>query len=187
MTLLHFRTQIMGKHILMRSDSMSVVTYLNKMGGTHSLFLCIATWHLLRQMQRLSCTITSTHVAGISNKVADSLSRVRIQPTEWMLNPTVAQSLFHLWDYPLVDLFASDHNFQIQTFCSWMPSQKALQIDAFTLDWTGLNVYAFPPICLIPCVLRQIEAQPGLVILIAPCWPRRAWFSKILELLADIL
>ena len=77
-------------------------------------------------------------------------------------------------------------NHHLPTFCAWHPSKEAYVHDAFSLSWVNLNAYAYPPICLIPRVLKQMECHQCQVILIAPLWPRRAWFMRLLDLLVDI-
>ena len=180
-----FRMDLMGKAILIRSDNMSVVTYINKQGGTRSPSLCMRVWQLFMEVEQLSSRITATHVAGILNQRADHLSRFRIQATEWMLNRSVVHQIFHCLGRPLIDLFASDRNHVLPTFCSWLPSQNAYQIDAFSLSWTGMFAYAYPPICLIPRILQQLAVQECTMILVAPWWPRRSWFTQILSLLVE--
>ena len=46
-------------------------------------------------------------------------------------------------------------------------------------------VYAFPPLQLLPRLLRRLEAEGVPAILIAPDWPRRAWYADLVRLVAD--
>ena len=43
-----------------------------------------------------------------------------------------------------------------------------MAIDAFTLRWTNMSCYAFPPFSLLPRVLAKIRNDEALVLLIAP-------------------
>ena len=181
-----FHMMLRGKMILLRSDNSAVVTYINKQGSTKYPSLCMKTWQLFQRLREMSCLITATHLAGVTNIQADFLSRHRVLPTEWSLHHEVVLQIFQYLGRPLIDLFASDLNHCLPTFCSWNPSVKALAIDAFTLDWSGMMAYAYPPICLIPRVPLQVECQSCTMILIAPFWPKRAWFTKLLNLLVDV-
>ena len=172
-SVLHFHTLLKGKVILLRSDNVAVVTYIHKQGGTKSPTLCMKTWQLFKILRDMPCTIIATHLEGIKNVEEDHLSRHKVLPTEWCLNSLVLQQIFQFLGNPLINLFALDQNHCLPTFCSLRPSVKALAIDAFTLDWPGMIAYAYPPICLIPRVLQQVENQECIVILIAPFWPKR--------------
>ena len=57
--------------------------------------------------------------------------------------------------------------------------------DALNWHWTGRYVYAFPPLPLIKQVLRKVEEEQVMMILIAPRWTRREWFPLLLDLLID--
>ena len=92
---------------------------------------------------------------------------------------------FYLWGHPLIDLFASILNRQAQIFCSWIPHPQALALDALTISWEGMFAYAYPPICLIPKVLQHMSQFHCQIILIAPKWPRRHWYTDLLQLLMD--
>jgi hypothetical protein len=46
-----------------------------------------------------------------------------------------------------------------------------------------MSVYAYPPIPLIPKVLQKVREDKCRLILIAPQWPRRAWYLDLLALL----
>ena len=63
----HFLTRIQRKHVLIRSDNMTVVSYLNKQGGTKSPSLCVQTWHLLKWAKMLQCTITAMYFSRNNN------------------------------------------------------------------------------------------------------------------------
>lgn len=55
-------------------------------------------------------------------------------------------------------------------------------VDAFSITWDWSLAYAFPPAPLIPRVLRKIREDQARIILIAPFWPKRAWFSLLRSL-----
>ena len=57
---------------------------------------------------------------------------------------------------PVIDLFASYLNFQVENYISWFPDPRASIIDAFSIDWTDKMFYAFPPFSLIGATLAKI-------------------------------
>ena len=83
--------------------------------------------------------------------------------------------------FPLIDLFASAENHQTQTFCSRIPHPEALALDAPSISWEKMFGYAYPSICLIPKVLQHISQFQCQIILIAPRWPRRHWYTQLLQ------
>lgn len=182
-TVKHFLETLKGKTVLVRSDSQTVVQYINKAGGTRSSRLCIQAWNLWNLAIENNVVLRAAHVAGKQNNLADHLSRHWIRPTEWTLKPSIVQEIFNRWSTPLIDLFASDQNHQTNVFCSWIPSNQAYAIDAFTIPWENMYAYAFPPICLIPKVLKHMSRFHCKIILIAPQWQRRHWYTDILNLL----
>lgn len=61
---------------------------------------------------------------------------------------------------------------------------KALAVDAPITPWEGFTLlYLIPP--FLPRVLKRIKAEGIPAILIAPDWPRRAWYADLVNLLAD--
>ena len=80
-----FQTHLMNKRVLVASDNATVVSYLNKQGGTHSLEICLMIWCL---MAFCNSRATAGHIQGCVNVIADSLSRrKKIIQTEWSLHP----------------------------------------------------------------------------------------------------
>ncbi|CAJ0954475.1 unnamed protein product [Ranitomeya imitator] len=68
-----------------------------------------------------------------------------------------------MWVRPSLDLFASKDNKKVQKFCSLNPADRPLAVDAFSIEWTSGLLYAFPPICLIPAVLKIREDKARLM------------------------
>ena len=66
---------------------------------------------------------------------------------------------------------------------SGRPDPLAIHTDAFTLNWTTFQGYAFPPFALIGRCLRQVQ-NPGVehLVLVAPVWPAQTWYPLLLEL-----
>ena len=183
LTVKHFLPVLKNKNVLIRSDSTTVCQYVNRQGGTKSPPLCYRTWDLWNFALENNMHLKAAHILGARNILADQLSRVRVRPTEWQMHKVVVQTLFQIWGTPLIDLFASKENKQTPVFCSWIPHQDALAIDALSISWEGMFAYVYPPICLIPKVLQHMEQFRCQIILIAPKWPRRHWYPDLLKFL----
>ena len=182
LTMKHFLPQLRGQNVLIRSDNTTVIQFLIREGGTRSPQLCYKTWEIYKLAIQNSIGLKAAHIAGKMNIIPDQLSRVRIRQTEWELNDAILDHIFKIWDKTFIDLFASFQNRKMRMFCTWDPHPEALAMDALTISWEGMFAYAFPPICLIPRVLEHMKQFRCRLILIAPQWPRRHWYTTLLQM-----
>lgn len=184
----HFRDNVKHRQVLLRTDNSTVVSYINRQGGTKSAALCVMTWRILHWCHLLGIQLKAAHIPGKKNVIADQLSRGRQIPkmTEWSLNQEIVQQIFRVFPTPNIDLFATRENRKLAVFCSPFPDPLAWECDALAVDWTGMFAYAFPPPILIPKVLRKVEQESCVLLLIAPFSPRQSWFPDLLHLLVDI-
>ena len=173
-------------HILLLMDSVSAVSYINKLGGTHSLVLNslahdLWTWCLNNQV-----SLIAQHIPGVTNTQADWESRVFQDSSDWKLNPQMFAAINKLWGPFEIDLFASHLTKQLPKFVSWKPDPEALGTDAFTVDWNKWKGYAFPPFSMIGRCLRQVQVQQVVeLVIVTPVWPAQAWYPLLLELCVD--
>jgi hypothetical protein len=72
-------------------------------------------------------------------------------------------------------------NNKLPLFCSRMLEPGSIQTDA----WGAWEMYAFPPIPLLPKVLGKIRMDKALTILIAHMWPRQLWYPQLLFLACE--
>uniref|UniRef100_A0AAV2KY84 Reverse transcriptase RNase H-like domain-containing protein n=1 Tax=Knipowitschia caucasica TaxID=637954 RepID=A0AAV2KY84_KNICA len=115
--LLHFAPQLQGRHVMVRSDNTTVVSYLNRQGGTRSPALHrMATVTLLWAALHL-LSLRARHVPGVRNVGADRMSRGGPLQDEWGLAPRVAAEFWRRFGRPVVDLFASAENAQGPAVC----------------------------------------------------------------------
>ena len=186
LTLLHFHEQVRGHRVLVRSDNSTTCYYINKFGGTRSQVLCCLTWDLMMWCSERDIELTAIHVPGVDNVLADLLSRQEINQREWSLHGHVTNMIFKIWGRPNIDLFASVHNHKLPVYCSLLPCPAALSRNAFSINWGCCwSSYAFPPPVLLHKVLQKICQDRARVILIAPMWPMRSWYSSILNMLVQ--
>ncbi len=157
-----FLPDLIGRHVLIRSDNMSVVSYINHQGGVSSKRLFILAERLLEWAQLNLRSLRAAHLPGRLNQGADMLSRSNVPSEEWMLHPQVVQKIWKTFGKAEVDLFASKDN-------SHCPTYYSKDRDALAHDWPNLLLYAFPPIALLPQVVRRVREQGHKVLLVAPC------------------
>ena len=171
---------------LVSTDNTTVVAYLRKQGGTRSPDLCLEVWEILNWCFQNKIQLLVKHVPGKFNTLADRLSRVN-KPisTEWCLNQEVANAVLHMTQFPNIDLFATRLNHRLPLYVSPIPDQKALSIDALSMNWNRIHTYAFPPFHLIPALINKIQVSQCKIVLIAPFWPSRSWFPELLSLLVS--
>ena len=182
----HFQNQIQGSSILVASDNTTAVAYINKQGGTRSMSLMQLTEEVLLWLDAHQITVIGRHIPGKLNVLADALSRHKqIIPTEWSIHPKIPLLLWGIWGRPHVDMFATRHNHKLPTFVSPVPDPMAYNVNAMNMDWDNMFVYAYPPTAILSQVLQKIKQHNCKVILIAPFWPKQAWFPHILNNLID--
>ena len=173
-----------GKAVLVATDNTTVLAYINHQGGTRSWSLMEETKKLFLLAEEMGVSLKARHIPGKLNVLADKLSRKnQILPTEWSILPLILESLWQMWGKPMIDLFATQHNFKLQLFVSPVPDALACAVDALTLSWDNLAVYAFPPLGLVKNVVSKLqESKNCSMILIAPRWTDKPWYPELLKL-----
>ena len=85
------------------------------------------------------------------------------------------------------------HSSELQTpsVCVSYPRPKDWDIDALNINWTGLTVYAYPPMAVLHRVIQKIRQCHCLIIVIAPGWPGMAGqgcpgFGDLVQLSTEI-
>ena len=68
-----------------------------------------------------------------------------------------------------------------------VPDQRAWAVDALSLPWEDLDVYAFPPVSLLSLVVSKVVDQGcRRMILIAPGWSNMPWFWDLVSLSVQV-
>ena len=179
-----FQDRVEGRTVCVQIDNRTAVAYLAKEGGTKSVLLSRLACRILLWCQRHRITLIPVYVRGISNTIADALSRGK--ETQWHLSPMMADRIFQRYGTPQVDLFASRETAQLPQY---MPLQRgdyqALAMDALSQTWDFDLVYAFPPPTLVPTVANKLRGSKTRMLLVAPCWCDAPWMPVLTELLFD--
>ena len=151
----HWAQMLQGHQVMIARDNLTVVSCINKQGGTLSLTLLRLTVELLLWLEAQNITVRARHIPGCLNVIADHLSRPnQLIPTEWSLHPRIVRRIFRVWGTPEVDMFASLSNSHLPRFLSPIPEPRALAVDALSQDWQGRSMYIFPPFPLLYKVMQ---------------------------------
>ena len=176
--------KVKNSTVLVSTDNTTVVAYIRHQGGTHSTDLSEEVWNILNLCLAHNIQLLAKHIPGRFNTLADRMSRMdKPISTEWSLNQEIANKIFQIMDFQSIDLFATRLNHRLPLYVSPIPDQKALSIDAISMDWNRIHAYAFPPFHLIQTVINKIRISQCKIVLIAPLWPDRPWFPELLGLL----
>ena len=183
----HWAQMFQGHQVMIATDNSTVVSYINKQGGTHSPTLVRLRVELLLWLEAQNIKVRARHIPGCLNMIADHLSRPNQPiPTEWSLHPEIVECIFKVWGTPEVDMFATLSNPHLPRFMSPIPEPRALAVDALSQDWQGRSMYMFPPFPLLNKVMLKLRStQVAEVILVAPWWPSQPWFPHLLRLCVE--
>lgn len=170
-------------HIRIRSDNVTAIACLDRCGST-KLGLNSIVEEIFAWAESRGITLSTQHVQGLCNVVADKQSRIKNLDAEWMLKPHIFHQLCQRFPTPEIDLFATRINTQLEAYVSWKPDPSAFHTNAFTMDWSSKVLYAFPPFSVISRVLQKTQEDGASVLMILPLWPTQVWFPTALHLLA---
>ena len=183
----HWAPLLQGHQVMIATDNSTVVSYINKQGGTRSHSLLGLTVELLLWLEAQDIVVRARHIPGCLNVIADHLSCPNQPiPTEWSLHPEIVKRIFRVWGTPEVDIFATLSNSHLPRFMSPVPEPRALAVDALSQDWQGRSMYMFPPFPLLSKVVQKLRStHVAEVILVAPWWPSQPWFPLLLRLCVE--
>ena len=114
--------------------------------------------------------IFASYVKSSDNFHADKESRKLSDDTEWEISKIAFKKINKKFGKFDIDLFATKINKKCVKFVSWFPDPEAIAIDAFTISWTKLYFYTFPPFSLILPTLQKIRNDGARGVLIVPLW-----------------
>ena len=138
----HWAPLLQGHQVMIATDNSTVVSYINKQGGTRSTSLLRLTVELFLWLESQDIIVWARHIPGCLNMIADHLSRPNQPiPTEWSLHPEIVKRIFRVWGTPEVDMFATLSNSHLPRFMSPVPEPRALAVDALSQDWQGRSMY----------------------------------------------
>lgn len=178
-----FASDLRDCEVLLRVDNTTALSYLNRFGSVRYPHLSSLARDIWQWCEERGIVLFSSYIASAENVHADRESRRSDTDTEWSLSEyafAIIDSEFGPFD---VDLFASMLNHKCPLYVSWIPDPESWVVDAFTISWTDLKFYAFPPFILVPRVLRKIVDDKAEGILVVPWWPSQPWFPLFQRLL----
>ena len=168
LALLQWGPQWHNQTVCVYCDKSTVVAYIRKQGGTHSISLFNKTLENFRLLDQFGILLIPTHLPGAKNTTADALSR-RNSPsqTEWRLPQETLLNLFSVCGNPLMDMFATAENRVTPIYISPYPDDRAWAVDALSISWDGLGlVYVFPPAPIVPKTLQKIKDSQGTTVML---------------------
>lgn len=177
-----FAKDLSDCEILLRCDNTTAISYINRFGGIqykHLNNLARKIWKFCEQRRLF---IFASYIASKDNYLADKESRKNCEQTEWQLCSYAFNDIKSNFGCPVIDLFATRENAKCKKFVSWHIEPNCWAVDAFTISWTNLKFYAFPPFSLILKCLRKIEIDKAEGIMVVPFWPSQAWFPIFMSL-----
>ena len=185
--LIQFQKLIIKKNVIIYSDNMTTVSTLKK-GGSHSSTIRQELARKIFQLtNRQRCQIMIRHIRGHQNLLPDLTSRHKILlPVELNVSKNLFMKMCHSVSLtPQVDLFATKFSAKCKIYFSALEEKEAAGLDAFAANWDRFQIlYAFPPPVLIPRIVYRWKKRQtkGTLILIAPYWPTKTWFSQLLKI-----
>jgi ribonuclease HI len=166
-----------GMHVRIMTDNSTTMLAIRNQGSVRSLPCNKVSRDIWDWAVQRNIWLSSAHVPGVDNVEADEASRKFNEDTEWQLQPRIFQNICDVFGAPKMDLFASRLNYQLKPYCAWHPDPEAAVIDSFSISWSDVFGYAFPPFALLPRILQKIRMEKADIILLVPKWPTKPWFS----------
>jgi hypothetical protein len=91
-----------------------------------------------------------------------------------------------LFGTPEIDAFASRLNTKLDKFMSWQAEPGTSHVNAFTMSWSNIYLYMFPPFSLLTRIAQKMAlAKPAQVLMLVPYWQTQIWFSPLMKMLRD--
>jgi len=182
-----FCSHLTNCNILLRVDSTTAISYVNKKGGCRSKACLNVAKNIWKWCEVRNIWVFATYINTKQNVIADNASRSELDENDFSLDSPSFQKIVSCFGTLIIDLFATHVTTKCDQFFSWFPDPLSSGVDAFTYKWPDFS-YAFPPFLLIGRVLIKVIEEKAKGILVVPQWKSQAWFPIFNKLIvSDVL
>ena len=158
-TLCTFACELKGSIVKIYSDSTTAIQCIKNF-GSRDPFRDRLTVKIYELIESHNIKIMCEWLSSQANFHADRLSRESLSNsrTMWTLPQEIFDNFSNLVSWKIeVDLMASHLNNRVDRYCSQFRDPHAFTTNAFSLCWTHLKSYCFPPFSQIDAILSKIE------------------------------
>ena len=167
-------------------DNTTACAYIRKIGGTRSVSLCQESLKLWREVVSRDVHVLSPFwLSSADNLEADFLSRQALLAWDFQLRRREFRRICCQFQVkPTLDAFATSRTNQLSRYMTWERDESAVGQNCLDYYWDPVT-WLFPPVPLIPAVLREVEEQQIEAILICPGWKRALWWPHLSKMLVQ--
>ena len=108
--ILAFKGSIRNCNVRLNCDNTTAIFYINQFGGCRNVALNYLSRQIWLRCIYSKLSISTVHIPGLDNQIADSMSRNFSDNIEWSLDNQIFTRLCQVFGKPLIDLFASRLN-----------------------------------------------------------------------------
>ena len=167
---------VKGKKIKWFTDNQNIVHIINK--GSMKSHLQDIAYIVYKLCFKFSICIEVEWIPRTLNEKADYISRI-VDHDDWAVSFDIFAYLDSLWGPHEIDMFANDDNHKLPVFYSRYWNVKSIGIDAFTIDWRGINGWFVPPVCLLLKVFKYMKQCNAYGTVILPVWKSASFWPFI--------
>jgi len=175
------RARLEQQHIA--SDNTTALSYVRRQGGRLH-HLARAAEPLTRAVHRWRVHLTTSHIPGEENGVADELSRRQHDRHDWALHPDAFALVERHYGAVEFDWFASSANAKHRRYATRRPDARAERVGAFRADWSQVaHNYWCPPTPLLARTVRKIADDGAHGVIIVPRWLAQVWWAPLARMM----
>ncbi|KAA6403321.1 MAG: hypothetical protein EZS28_001150 [Streblomastix strix] len=170
--------QIHQVHLQM--DNTTTSYNINRANSSRTLSHITDT--ILRTMKQFKIQIKSTHIPGIFNKIADSLSRLNRAGDYNLSGKTASRACKWMKFRPTIDIFESSRNRPTKEYCIIIQDRQAEARNAFSISWAREQPIIHPLIALIGRCPKRVQHERIQALIITPKWQGQYWWPLLQQM-----
>lgn len=167
---------VKGKGIKWFTDNQNVVNIISK--GSMKCHLQDIALDIYKQCLHYNLSLHVEWIPRTENERADFISRI-VDFDDWGISEDLFLYMDSLWGPHEIDWFANDDNHKLPVFYSRYWNVKSIGIDAFTVDWGGINGLFVPPVCLLFKVLQYMKQCRAYGTVVLPMWKSASFWPML--------
>ena len=169
-----------------RVDNNAALQAIKNQGSSKSWPISCLSVIILKKASLKGILIQPVRVSSEENILADCASRNQNVP-DWSISEKLVSKMFSHFGIPDVDLMATVLSRKAPMYFAWNkfdPKSWGQDSLAKDVNWNIFQLpYCFPPFPLLGQVLARVREQKvNRMLLVAPWWPTKPWFSTLLNM-----